>query len=182
MKPHIRKPEEADTRKENELAEGLKLYELDALYRNFEFKCDPETGEILNLDEFEQIEANRRTKLEHLGIVIKILDAEIEALKNEKKGIDDRIRVKQNKRDRLAEYLKKLLAGEKFETPRVLVNFNQSEQTVILQEDRIPDQFVKCEVVRKPIKAEIKKYIKSLGEGAIVPWAKIETKINMTVK
>ena len=164
------------------MAEGMKLYELDAAYKNFEFKIDDKTGEIINLEEFETIESERRSKLEYLAVLIKNLDAEISALKAEKLNMDGRIKVKENRRGRIAEYLQKLLDGEELDTPKALVKFRKSEQTVILQEDRVPDEFVNCEVVRKPVKDKIKKYLKSLPEGDMVSWARIDTKINMTVK
>ena len=164
------------------MTEGMKLYEIDALYRSFEFDIDPDTGEILNYEEFEDIEGERRSKLEYLAILVKNLDAEIEAFKSEKRSLEERIKFKQNKRNRIAEYLQKLLNGEELDTPKALVRYRKSEQTVILQEDRVPDEFVECSIIRKPVKEKIKKYLKELPGGQEVPWARVDTIMNMQVK
>ena len=53
----------------------------------------------------------------------------------------------------------------------------------IKDEYLVPDRFMSVSVVRKPIKANIKKYLEELEEKEeSVPWAKLDRKYNMAIK
>ena len=60
----------------------MKLYEIDRAIDDFFMNnIDPETGEMTNLDELEGLQMEREQKLENIGIAVKNIRADIEALK-----------------------------------------------------------------------------------------------------
>ena len=59
----------------------MNLYEIDAEIMNC---VDVETGEIFDVDKFEELSLSREAKIENICLWIKNLKAEIEALKAEK--------------------------------------------------------------------------------------------------
>lgn len=97
----------------------MKLYEIDAKI----MECiDDETGEILDSEQLEQLEMERDAKIESVGLWIKNLAAEADAIKTEKNNLAAREKIARNKIDRLKEYLAYALDGEKFKTSRLSVS------------------------------------------------------------
>lgn len=125
---------------------------------------DTSTGEIFNLKEkLDELEIDLNTKLENVGCYIKNLDSDIEALKNEEKTLAERRRVKENKLERLKQYLSDNLqvAGmQKFESPRCVLSFRKSEQVVISEGAEIPEEFIIRKVTEQPDKKLLKDAIK----------------------
>ena len=159
------------------------LYEINAKLATYEMEFDPDTGEWLNENELDALKMERDEKIENICLWVKNLRAEASAIKAEEKALADRRKAKENKADRLEQYVASNLDGKPFETSKVKVTFRKSESVNILNEEAIPDRFLNIEVVRKPQKAEIKKYLKSLeGSGEEVPWATIEKKNNIGIK
>ena len=109
----------------------MKLYEInEALEQALEAAFDPETGEILDEDALAQVETlelAREDKLEGIACWIKDLRADAEAIKTEKNNLAKREKAANNKADRLTEYLKWQLAGEKLKTARASVSYRNSE-------------------------------------------------------
>lgn len=81
------------------------LYELSEQMRNFEFKIDEETGEVLNIDELNQLNMRFDEKTENIVKYIKNLNAEAQALKNEEDSIKSRRQAKERKIESLRRYL-----------------------------------------------------------------------------
>lgn len=125
---------------------------------------DTTTGEIFNLKEkLDELEIDLNTKLENVGCYIKNLDSDIEALKNEEKTLADRRRVKENKLERLKQYLSDNLqvAGmQKFESPRCVLSFRKSDQVIISEGAVIPEEFIIRKVTEQPDKKLLKDAIK----------------------
>lgn len=109
----------------------MRLYDInEALAQALEAAFDPETGEILNEDAFQQVaalELARDEKIEGIACWIKDLRAEAEAIKAEKNNLAKREKVALNKAERLTGYLKWALNGEKFKTARASVSYRNSE-------------------------------------------------------
>lgn len=106
----------------------MTLYEIDnAIYA----LIDKETGEIKDFDAFEQLQMERDDKIENVALWVKDLSAEVEALKAEKKRLDDRQKAAERKIESLKKYLTYALNGEGFNRPRVSISFRKSEKTEI---------------------------------------------------
>lgn len=162
---------------------SLSLYELNEQIAKFRFEFDEETGEILNEDALDELNIARDEKIESLLIYAKVLRAEAKAIKDEEKNLADRRKAKENKADRIEDYVARNLNGEKFETPRVKVIWRKSERVIIPDDYAVPDRFCNHEIVRKPDKTVIKTYLKGrkLGDED-VKWASLEERQNMSVK
>lgn len=165
----------------------MKLYEInDRIYELLNQELiDPETGEILDVnafDELKDLEVERDIKIENTGLFIKNLDAEITALKAEEKRLAERRKAKENKLNWTKRFLEEFLKVEgemKFETARVKMSFRKSESVAIADENLIPDKYIKTEIIKNPIKNDIKKALKT---GQEVPGAELIVNMNLQVK
>lgn len=160
---------------------GLNLYQINEQIEELSEKMIDVDG-VIDEEVMEQIEAlqlDMDTKLENIGILIKSLRAEVEALKAEKDGLDTRIKVRINKIDRLSNYVSNNLKGKKKSYDRVEYGFRKSEKVEVVNPDIIPDEYMKVETTSKPMKTEIKKVLK---EGKKVPGCVLETNLNLQVK
>lgn len=155
------------------------LYEINeklALYR-MEFDED---GVWINEDELTELQMAKDEKRENIALYIKNIEAEAAAVKTERQVFDERYKRLINKANRLREYLTADLDGEPFKTNRVAISFRKSESVNIVDEDAVPDRFLDISIVRKPVKANIKQYLKEAeAKGEQVPWAKLEVKKNI---
>jgi hypothetical protein len=118
----------------------MNLYEIDAAI----LECvDVETGEIFDVDKFEELSLTRDAKVENVCLWIKNLKAEAEALKVEKDAFAQRQKAAENKMESLKKYISGYLEGAKFETARVKVSFRKSESLEISEDAKIPEEFLK---------------------------------------
>lgn len=165
----------------------MKLYEInDRIYELLNQEViDPETGEILDVNGFDQLkelELAREVKIENTGLFIKNLDADIAALKEEEKRLAERRKAKENKANYTKRFLSDFLKNEevsKFETARCKLSFRKSESVTIEDETLIPDEFIKTETIKNPMKNDIKKALKA---GKEVPGAGLIENMNLQVK
>lgn len=107
---------------------GLSIYEIDQKILNL---VDPETGEILDNDAFDQLQMDREVKLENVACWYKNLTAESTALRQEEVNLAERRKVLEHKGERLKRYLYEVLGGEKFQTPRCSVTFRKTTKVEI---------------------------------------------------
>ena len=113
----------------------MKLYDIHAelselLERGFE--VDEETGELIEdiSGKLEALQIAEQEKLENIALFVKNLCADTEAIKAEEKALAERRRPKENKAERLKNYLSDYLMNtnrNKLETPRVRLSFRKSE-------------------------------------------------------
>lgn len=165
----------------------MKLYEInDKIYELLNQEViDPETGEILDVNGFDQLkelELARDVKIENTGLFIKNLDAAVAALKEEEKRLAERRKAKENKLNWTKQFLSDFLKNEevsKFETARCKLSFRKSESVTIEDETLIPDEFIKTETIKNPMKNDIKKALKA---GKEVPGAGLVENQNLQVK
>lgn len=158
------------------------LYEINEQIAKFEMEFD-EDGVWINEDAFDELQMAKEEKIENTLLWAKNLRAEAEAIKAEEKNLAERRKAKTNKADRLEDYVANNLDGEKFETPRVKVQWRNTEAVEIDDEQLVPKEFKNFEVVGKPVKAEIKKFLlKAEAKGEEIPWARIVRRKSMSVK
>jgi hypothetical protein len=152
----------------------MKLYELDYLIQ--EVLAAAENGDIEEeaiADTLEALHMERGLKWDNIACLIKAMDAENKAIREEEKVLSDRRQRQERTSDRLRDYLLRSLqqSGErKFKTARCALSLRQSPGTTVIDDmDKLPTDFVRLEP--KVDRTAIKQAIKS---GAEVPGAHIE--------
>lgn len=160
----------------------MNLYELNAKLAVYEMEFD-EDGVWVNEDELTALNMERDDKIENLCLWVKNLEAELSAVESEEKNFSERKKKLKNKIERLKDYIGANLDGKPFKTSKVVCSFRRSESIEIPDETKVPDEFVQISVVRKPVKAEIKKYLKGIeGSDEECEWARIDTKNNLSIR
>lgn len=157
----------------------MKFYEIDEAI----LECiDFETGEIIDIERLRSLEMEKDRKIEGIGIWIKSLRAEAEAIKAEEKLLKERRQVKENKIESLTGFLDSLLDGTKFETSKVVMSYRKStvtevNETVFLKHHK--KLCTKIPASYKYDKSELKKLIK---EGEKLKGVTLIEKNNLGVK
>lgn len=141
----------------------MKLYELpDALRAAFDaLEVDEETGEIVNGEALERVEAEARDKLEGTALYMRELDADAKGLAEEIARLQARKRSIERRTEWLRQYMRPALdaMGGKLKTPRATI-YKMHTQKVVLdcKPDNLPQAFQKLEV--KADLAGLKKALK----------------------
>lgn len=156
----------------------MTLYELDKAIADFELEVN-EDGEVLNIDELDELNLAREQKIEGISLWVKNLEAEKEAVKHEKDNFADRERRLGKKIDSLKRYLTYALDGQKFSTPKVAVSFRKSESVLVKDKDLIPDNYMNLSMVREPNKTAIKNALK---RGEEIMGVELLEKRNISIK
>jgi hypothetical protein len=160
----------------------MNLYEIDKnLQAAFEACVDPETGEIIDedkLEEFNQLQMDRDTKIENICLFIKNLKSDATALKAEKDAFASRQKAAEKKAERLTEYLSGYLAGEKFKSEKAVVSYRKSESVSVTDITKIPLEYMTM-ADPTPNKTAIKSAIKA---GDEVPGAEIVVNQNISIR
>ena len=166
------------------------LYELDAkiaelLDTGFEMSCiDAETGEI---DEtqlavyLEQLQLDRKTKIDNIAVYVKNLEAEAVAIRAEEKRLKERREAKERKAERLKNYIKTsmMLQGEtKFESARVSMALRNSK-AVVVDESKLESVYFTSKIVQSVDKKAIRE---ALEAGILVEGAMLEERKNLQIK
>lgn len=153
----------------------MNLYEIDSAILDC---VDAETGEIFDMDKFEELSLTRDAKVENICLWIKNLKAEAEALKAEKDAFAARQKAAENKMESLKRYISGYLEGTSFESAKVKVSFRKSESLEILECAVIPDEYLKFKEPEVN-KTDLKKAIK---EGLQLPGVSIVENQNIQIK
>jgi hypothetical protein len=160
----------------------MNLYEINEQIEIILSQVD-ENGELPEsaLDELEILAVDEQTKIENTALYIKHLVADAKAIREEELALAERRRKKENKVDKLKEYLSGYLTAKdykKYETPRALLSFRKSVRTEV-DEKVLPDSEMYWVTTRKPDTAWIKTLLK---EGKKVPGAKLVEHQNIQIK
>lgn len=143
-----------------------------------------EDGEIEDIERFNALAMERDKKIENVGCWVKNLTAEVAAMKEEKKRLEDRIKSKDRMIDSLEWWLDKALNGQKFESPRVAISYHKSK-AVEIQDEAVFKAWAKdyapalLKVTYTIDKTGVKNYI---AGGAECPCAVIAERQSMQVK
>lgn len=148
---------------------------------------DEETGEVTDIDRFEELKRNldelqeeRNTKISNIACWYKQLVAEADAIKEEKMNLQKRQQTTEKKAESLKKYLEYALQGEKFKDSRVVISYRKSDSVVLdpdLDPFDLPLQYQKVSIEAN--KAELKKAIKN---GEKINGVSIEEKQNIQIK
>lgn len=167
----------------------MTLFEIDAaiteaIERAFA-AVDTDTGEVAETfdpAEIEALQGERDAKIEGIALTIKNIDAEADAIDAEIKTLKKRLDAKQNRAQRLREYVSSYLHTAemtRFETAKVALTFRRSKTVNIYDVNALPDGFIKTVTESKPDKVAIKAAIKG---GAEVPGAEIVENESLQIK
>lgn len=157
------------------------LYEINAqIEALFDAAIDPETGEV-NEDlyaEMEALQMAREEKIENIGLYIKNLRSDADQIKAEKNALAEREARARAKADRLAEYLKDALAGEKVSTARLSVSYRKTQAVECKDFLAVPAEYLR---IKDPEldKAAVKEAIKA---GGVVPGCELVDRVSMIIK
>ena len=158
----------------------MTLYEINAELENLmEIAVDPETGEISE-DLAKQIDAlsmAKDEKIEGVACFIKNLKADAKAIKDEVKSLQARAKAAENKAERLTDYLKYYLNGEKFKTAKVSISYRNSESVLVEDASVLPAEYQRVTV--EADKVAIKDAIKA---GASIEGATLVSNTSMIIK
>ena len=148
---------------------------------------DEETGEVTDIDRFEELKKaldslaeERKQKISNVACWYKSLVAEANAIKEEKQKLAKRQAACENKAENLKKYLEYALQGEKFKDARVNITYRPTKSVGFIPDydySKLPPEFQKVTI--EPKKTEIKKAIES---GVEIPGAFIEEKVSTIIK
>lgn len=163
----------------------MKLWEIkDEIEKCFSETVDEETGEILsevNLQYLEELQMAFDEKVDNICCLIKNMDAEVKAFKTEEANLKKRRMAKENASQRLKDYLKAILNGQKFESVRSKISYRASKSTEVdmdlFMNNKDYDLYVKTEIT--PNKTAIKK---ALEDGKELIGAEIVENQSMIIK
>lgn len=161
----------------------MNLYDIDArLATILEFDgemVDTSTGEIVPVEDIEALQMAREEKVEGWGLWIKNKTAEIAAIKEEENKLKARRETLENRVERSAERYQNYLAGEKVNTPRLVVKYTKSESAVYNGEiEALPEIYKRTKTSVEVDKVELKKALKS---GLQIEGAELVTKENIKI-
>lgn len=107
---------------------GMSIYEIDDSIMSL---VDMETGEIEDERRFDELQMERRQKVENIGCYYKNLVAEAKAMKEEEANLAKRRKAVENKAERIRNLLVYALKGEKFESPKVRCSYRKAKSVQV---------------------------------------------------
>ena len=163
---------------------NVSLYEISADFLKAldGLEVDEETGEIMNFDAVEALDAQFEDKAESVACYIKNLSAFAADLKAEEENLSTRRKTVERRVDSVKKYLSSCLATvgkDKVETAKARISFRKSILVQIDDEAALPADYVTTTVTTKPDKTAIKKAIQA---GEDVTGASLVENRNIQIK
>ena len=120
----------------------MKLFEINEAIADL---IDFETGEILDVEAFDNLKLERQDKLTNIALLYKNMASDAKQLKELEKEYSDRRKRCEKTAEWCKETLARELAGKKFEdeNKRFKISWRKSEKVEITNEDVIPAEYVK---------------------------------------
>lgn len=160
------------------------LYELDSEFLacvqlDKDHVVNEETGEILDLEQFEALKMERAAKIENCMCYIKNKRAFANSIAAEVCKLNERKEAALREAERCEEYLAGRLCGEKFKSPRGEIRWRKSQVCNVISMEEIPEKYKVTKITIMADRTAIKNAIKS---GISVPGAEIHENNNMIIK
>ena len=158
----------------------MNIYEID----NAMFSLiDEETGEIKDYEAFEELQMQRKEKIENTALWYKNLVAESKAIREEEKALAERRKSLENKAENLKNFINRTLDGNKFSTSKVAISYRKS--TAVEVDDEFIDYAMKNDndllTFKRP--EPNKTVIKGMLQGGFdIPHAELVERNNMSIK
>lgn len=162
----------------------MTLYEIDRNIEELTNAVDHDTGELtVDFAALDALMMERETKIENITLCLKNAVADAAKIREEEKALAARRQAEERKAERLKEYLKNALNGEKFSTAKCAVSFRKTSSVCA------DDEFVTWAKANNP---ELLRYkepevdktaIKNLlAKGVELPHAKLIENTAVVVK
>lgn len=146
----------------------MKLYELTENYLRVLELAEEMEPELL-MDTLESIQESIEDKAENTAKLIKSLEADVKAIKEEEKRLADRRKALEKKIENIKDYLREQLelAGiDKVKRPTITVSIQNNPPSVrVVNEELIPSHFM----IPQPPKLDKKGILEKLKNGEKVP-------------
>lgn len=147
----------------------------------------PETGELLDVEAFEELAMEREAKAENMALWILQLRDDAVQIENEIRRLKARQDATERKADSLTAYLTQVLGGQKFRTPLVTVGYRTSQSVNVTDQDALirwaQDAGKDYEVLRYRQPEISKKTVKELLDAGIpVAGAEIVSKTSTQIR
>lgn len=148
------------------------------------FCLDAETGEVTNYEPeaLDALNCEREAKLEGCALLVKSLEADAKAIKEEEAALKARRSAKERKADYLKRYIAQsmqLFGDSKLETPRAALSFRKSSTVEVLDAAALPAEYMTVKTTSAPNKTAIKAAIKA---GEEVAGAALVERQNLQIK
>ena len=128
----------------------------------------------------DDLKIDRHIKIENCGIMIKNWTALAESIKAEEQALKRRREILENRAEWLKNYLQfNLEPGEKYDAGRVQLSWRKSQAVEIVDEFKIPDDYIKVKYQTQIDKEAIKEKLKA---GEEIPGAILVTRQNLSIK
>ena len=141
---------------------------------------DTETGEVIDLEKLETLQMERDRKIHNVACWYKELNAEANAIKEEKQKLAKRQQVCENKAESLKKYLAFVLDGEKFKDGAVSISYRTTKSVVFYDDfdySTLPEEYQKVTI--EPKKTELKQAIEN---GQVIEGVELEVKSSIQIK
>ena len=140
---------------------------------------DTETGEIIDVARFEELQMEAEEKIENVALWYKNLLADAASYKVEKDHFAEREKVAKNKAESLKKYLDDALGGKVFKTVKVDITYRKSTSVNIIDDTLLPESLVAEVVTTSPDKKAIAELLKA---GEKVAGAELSHNQNIQIK
>lgn len=171
-----------------------------SMYNLLNYGVDDETGEIMETEEdfmalYDSIELDLHTKLDNTNCLGKVLDGEIDVIDKEIERLKKEKKRRENQKvwlsNRVDSFVRRQFTREdgtidleglnkfKLDLPHSKISYRKSEVVNIIDESKIPSEYIKVKTETSPMKAEIKKALK---DGKVIDGVDLVTNINMQIK
>ena len=162
----------------------MTLYEIDESIRALlESMVDPETGEVRDISgEIAALQMEKDAKVENVACWIKNMTSDIKALREEEKALADRRHALENKKERVYEWLARVMNGDKLMTARVAIGWRKSVSVDVDLAELLKDPDAERYLVYeepKPDKNAIKDVLKA---GGTIAGCTLNEHMNMSIK
>lgn len=141
-----------------------------------------DAGEVIDIEQIEQLQMTFESKVENIGRWIKNLISDAEAIKVEEKKLASRRKALENKASSLKQYLEICMNGKVFSSPTVQITWRNSTSVDVNLDELM--KYDDCDSYLKyteptPDKMAIKNAIKG---GKEIPGCVMVSKENMQIK
>ena len=152
---------------------SLSIYQIDEAIMD----CLNEDGEVIDVERMNELQMEREQKIENVGLWIKNLTAEAEAIKAEEAALDKRRKASEAKAESLKRYLQNALNGQKYNSARLSVSYRKSKAVHIIDPEKVPASYyeAKYEVSKTAIR-------NAILEGQKVSGAELVENVSMVIK
>ena len=165
----------------------MTLYEIDKNIKEVieqGFTVDEDGVVVFEQEDLDSLQAQLEDKLENIALYIKNTLAEVNAIKAEETILAERRKAKENKAERLKEYMQSYLEQQgrkKFETTKVVASIRESEAVEVAEDavEKLPLGYVTVKTEMKPDKKALKKALK---DGVEIAGVKLVKNKNLNIK